>query len=160
VDVPATAVELPVSVSVHTAAPAEVIAAALHVAVKPLGSPEATLMLDPDAAAGMATPPAGVAVNVTIAEESDATETEVGAADNCTPAAACTCKVTFWVEVSPSPAAVITTVAFPTVAVAEAVSVSVSPLVFALKDGVSGFADHPAVTPAGRPLIVKLMLPL
>jgi hypothetical protein len=82
VAVPDTAVELPVSVSVHTTAPDAVIDAALQVAVTPFGSPDATLMLDPLAPLATAMPTAGVAVTVTVVEPIDCIEAVVGAAVN------------------------------------------------------------------------------
>jgi hypothetical protein len=158
VELPAEALAPPVRVSVHTAAPAEVSAGALQVAVKPAGTPEVTLMLEPEAAAGIATLPVGVAVKVTCAEEFETTLTEVGAAVNFTPAAVCTCKVTVWLAVSPSPAAVMVTVELATAAEAEAVSVTVS--LFEADADEMGLEDHPAVTPAGNPVAVNVMLPL
>ena len=79
VAVPATAVELPVSVSVHATAPVAVTDAALQLAVTPLGSPDATLMLDPLASLATAAPAAGVAVTVTVDEPVDCIEAVVGA---------------------------------------------------------------------------------
>jgi hypothetical protein len=76
------------------------------------------------------------------------------------PGACCTCKLTLWLATRPSPAAVATTLADPTVAVADAVSVSVTGFALTLEAGAIGFADHPTVTPAGSPLTEKLMLPL
>ena len=64
----------------------------------------------------------------------------------------CTCKITLLLAERPSPATVTTTVREPATAVEEAVSVSVSLFVLMLADGVAGFADHFAVTPAGNPL--------
>jgi hypothetical protein len=61
----ATAVGLPVSVTVHLIAPEDVIAGELHDAVKPGGKPESTLALAPVAPAGIFTPPTGVAVTAT-----------------------------------------------------------------------------------------------
>ena len=74
------------------------------------------------------------------------------------PGACCTCKLTLWLATRPSPAAVATTLADPTVAVADAVSVSVTGFALTLEAGAIGF--HPTVTPAGSPLTEKLMLPL
>lgn len=158
VDTPATAAELPANVNVHTAAPDEVIEAALQVAVKPLGNPETILMLDPDAAAGIATPPTGVAVKVAIVEASDCMVIEEGATLKCTEGAYCNCNVAFTDEVNPSPAAVITMLLFATAAVEVAVRVSVSLLL--LDAPAIGFALHWAVTPVGKPLIENVILPL
>ena len=153
-ELPAAAVELPVSVSVQTTAPDEFTAGALHVVVKPLGSPEATEIVAPAAPVCTTIPPVGVAVTKTVVVESDCTETEAGATDNCTPAAESTCKVTFCADVRPSPDALITRVALPTVAAALAVSVNVSLVVLVPDTEPVGLTDHPAVTPVGNPLIV------
>jgi hypothetical protein len=66
VEEPGAAAELPDRIIVQTTAPAEFTVGKLKVAVKPLGSPETTLMVDPVAPAGKTTPPAGVAVTVTV----------------------------------------------------------------------------------------------
>lgn len=84
---PAAAVELPVSVSVHTTAPVEFTLGELHEAVNPFGSPEATLMLDPAAPLAAVSPPTGTAVTVTLAVDRDCTATEVGEAASVIPAA-------------------------------------------------------------------------
>jgi hypothetical protein len=102
VDAPATALELPASVSIQAIEPPGVTPGALKAAVNPFGKPEATLMLappvpvvpEPDAAtipsnvprppvcpayslkvplAVAARPPTGVAVTVSVAVESDCT---------------------------------------------------------------------------------------
>jgi hypothetical protein len=102
VDAPATALELPASVSVQAIEPPDVTPGALKVAVNPFGKPEATPMLappvpvvpEPDAAtipsnvprsplcftyslkvplAITAKPPTGVAVTVSVAVDSDCT---------------------------------------------------------------------------------------
>ena len=78
VDVPATAVELPVNVSVQATAPEEVTVGALRAAVIPLGSPETTLIVEPVAPVGKVTPPPGVAVTVTAAVPSEVMETVTG----------------------------------------------------------------------------------
>jgi len=78
VAVPATAAELPVSVSVHTTAPVEVIDAELQLAVIPFGRPDATLMLDPLAELATTAPPAGVAVTVTFDVPSDCMDNATG----------------------------------------------------------------------------------
>ena len=49
---------------------------------------------------------------------------------------------------------------FATVAPAAALKVSVSLFVLAPEAVVIGFADHPAVTPAGSPVTEKVMFPL
>jgi hypothetical protein len=82
VEEPATALEEPVRVSVQMTAPAGVTVGLLQEAEKPLGRPEATLMLDPLAPVGTFNPPVGVAVTVTVAEESDCMESEVGETAN------------------------------------------------------------------------------
>ena len=64
------------------------------------------------------------------------------------------------VAVSPSPVAVTTTVDEPAAARCAAVSVSSTSLALALEAAVSGFADHAAVTPSGRPLTLKFTLPV
>jgi hypothetical protein len=158
VDVPAVAAVLPVRVNVQTTAPAEFTAGALHVAVKPLGSPAATEIVDPVAPAGITTPPTGVAVTVTVADESDGTDTVVGDAEISTAGAYCTCNATCLVAVNPSPLAVIVTVAAPTVAEDEAVSVSVDAPLSAFS--VTELLLHEAVTPAGNPLTLRVTAPL
>ena len=67
--------------------------------------------------------------------------------------------VTLWVDASPPPAAVTARVEAPADASGETVKVRVTLFVLALAAGVSGFADHAADTPEGRPLTVKAMLP-
>ena len=91
VELPATAVELPVSVTVQLTVPAVVSVGALQVAVKPLGNPEATLMLDP--AVFATKPPTGIATTVAVTEESDETETELGETLRTAPGRGCTTKV-------------------------------------------------------------------
>ena len=160
VEVPAAALELPVSVNVHTTAPAGVTLGALHVAANPLGSPEATPMLEPAAPAGIAAPPTGVAVTITVAADSDDTETDAGETASVTPGACSTWTLTLWLAISPSPAAVNTMLADPTAAVDEAVTVSVTLFELTLEAGAIGFIDHHAVTPAGNPVIEKVIFPL
>lgn len=82
VELPAAADPLPVRVSVQTAAPDALTVGLLHFAVTPPGRPEATLMVEPEAPVGIAAPPAGVAVTVTVVEAFDTMETEAGDADN------------------------------------------------------------------------------
>ena len=132
-------VELPVRVRFHTAAPDKVREAALNAAVIPWGSPETTPIVDPEAAAGSATPPTGVAVTVTMAVPMDSMETFAGEIDNVTPGADCTCTVTVWFAVSPSPAAVTVTVADETGAEADADNVRVAGVELAPFAGVMGF---------------------
>jgi hypothetical protein len=160
VELPAAALELPVSVNVQETAPATVTTGALDTAVKPFGTPDAIERIDPAAPVGIATPPSGVAVTVTVAVASDCTETDAGDATSCTPAACCTCNVTFWVTTRPSPVADTEIVAEPTVAVDEAVSVSVALLVNTFDAGTIGLALQLAVTPVGRPLMERAMFPL
>ena len=63
----------------------------------------------------------------------------------------CTCSITLLLTASPSPAAVTTTVAtLAAIGAVEVVSVRVSLFVLLPADGVCGFADHFAVTPAGN----------
>jgi hypothetical protein len=61
--------------------------------------------------------------------------------------------------VRPSPVAETTTLVEPKAAPGAAVSFSDTVLVLALDAGVSGFADHVAVTPLGRPFTEKLTFP-
>jgi len=61
--------------------------------------------------------------------------------------------------VSPSPVAETTTLAEPEAALGAAVSSSDALFVLALEAGASGFADHAAVTPLGKPLTEKLTFP-
>ena len=64
------------------------------------------------------------------------------------------------VAISPSPDAVTTTLDEPLPAPGSAVSLSATLVVLVLEDGVSGFVDHAAVTPPGKPLTEKLTLPV
>ena len=160
VEVPATAVALPASVIVHTTAPPELTVGALKDAVNPFGNPEATVMLDPAPPAATVIPPTGVAVTVTVEDDRDCIETDAGDEASVIPGAACTCKLTLFVAVSPSPAAVIVTVAEATGAVLDAKSANVSEYEAAAEAVVNGFADHIAVTPAGKPLTENVMLPV
>jgi hypothetical protein len=66
--------------------------------------------------------------------------------------------VTVRVAVNPSPLAVTVTVAEPTVAVEEAVKVSV--LVPLSEESVKGLLLHAAVTPVGKPLTLRVTAPL
>jgi hypothetical protein len=52
----------------------ELTLAALHEAVTPLGSPDATLIVEPAAFAATVIPPTGVAVTVTAADPSESIE--------------------------------------------------------------------------------------
>lgn len=157
-ELPATALELPASVSVHATPPAVVTLGALQAAVKPLGRPEAMLMLDPAAPLAADAPPSGVAVTVTFAEESDSTEIETGDTASAMDWGCVTETAIFSVAVSPSPVAVTVTAVDCAFAVEAAVSVSVS----ALEPEVAawGFFDQAPVTPVGRPLMLQLMFPL
>lgn len=152
VEAPAMALELPVSVNVRYKVPADVKPGEPQEAVTPFGNPEAMLIVDQPALATKTAPPRGVAVTVTIAVEKDPIDSVWGDTANATPSAGCTCKVTLWLAETPSPATVITTVANDDGAVGDAVSVSVSLFVLTLAGGISGFADHFAVTPAGSPV--------
>jgi hypothetical protein len=158
VAVPAAAVEVPISVSVHTTAPAEVTDAELQLAVIPLGSPDATLMLDPAAPLATAAPPTGVAATVTVVDPTDCIDAAVGDTLSVKLGACATCNVTLLAAVRPSPLAVTVRVELPTAVEALAASVSI-----ALADsdtGLTGFADHAAVTPLGNPLRLRLTLPV
>jgi hypothetical protein len=157
---PAAAAELPVSVKVHATPPAVVNDAELQLAVTPLGSPEATLMLDPPAPLATAAPPAGVAVTVTVVEPSDCIEADAGEAARVKFGACATTSVNLLVAVRPSPPAVTVSAALPTDVDAPASSVNVA-LVLADPDaGLTGFADQLAVTPLGNPLRLRLTLPV
>ena len=72
----------------------------------------------------------------------------------------CTCKAICPAAVTPSPLAITVIVAGPTLANPEALNVSVTRFVLTHEAGVTGFADQPAVTPAGSPLTAKRMFPL
>ena len=156
--VPAAAAELPVSVSVHTAAPAAFTDAEFQLAVTPFGSPDATLMLDPLAPLATAAPPIGVAVTITVVEPCDFIAAAVGDAVKVKFAPCVTCNCTLLVAVSPSPAAVTVTVEFPTTVAVPAASVSVA--LAAPDTGLTGFADQLAVTPLGSPLRLRLKFPV
>lgn len=160
VDEPATALELPARDKTHDTTPAELIVGEPHDAVNPLGKPETTPMLDPTAPLTAFTPPCGVAVTVTVAVDSDCTETDAGDTASTIPGTCTTCNVNFWLAVSPFPVAVTVIDSEVSVAVDVAVRVSVSAFELTLLDGVRGFADHAAVTPVGNPLTLKLMFPL
>jgi hypothetical protein len=186
VALPACAAELPVRVSVQVAAPAALTVGALQVAIKPWGSPETRLMLTPPPPqpvmenplsggrmplraegsrpgpgfAEAVTLPEGVAVTVTVAVESEDMESAVGVTASSTADEGCTSKVRFWLATRPSPTAVTTRVAEVAGAEAEAERVRETGLALTLEAAVSGLADHWAVTPAGRPLTEKLVLPL
>ena len=84
VDVPATALALPVSVNFQTRAPAEATLGALQADVKPFGNPAAMLMLAPARTA----PPTGVAVTATVFTEVDNAEMLCGKTLSRTPGAA------------------------------------------------------------------------
>jgi hypothetical protein len=153
VELPDAAVELPVRVSVQAIVPEAFTVGALHVAVKPWGSPDSKRMLAPvtprtgvfrsgermplggpvnwlasesGALADTAIPPTGVAVTVTVAVDRESTESAEGDTASWIPGACCTCNVTVWLEVSPSPAAVITSCVAATAAELAAVSVRVA----------------------------------
>jgi len=154
--VPATADELPVNVNVHTTAPAEFIRGVLKAAVNPFGNPEATLIVDPAADAAVI-PPTGVAVTVTVAVERACTETLAGETVSKMPGACCTCATICLLAEMPSPLAVTVIVAEPNAAVDEAVKVSVDEPVSLFS--VTGLLLHDAVTPAGKPLTLRLTAP-
>lgn len=158
VAVPAKAVVLPVSVSVHTTAADEVTDAELQLAVTPFGNPDAMLMLDPPAPLATAAPLTGVAVTVTVVEPSDCIDADAGEAAKMKFGPCVTCSVALLVAVSPSPLAVTVRVEAPTNAEAPAASVNV-----ALADpdaGLTGFDDQLAVTPLGNPLRLRLTFPM
>jgi hypothetical protein len=117
-------------------------------------------MLEPAAPAGTTAPPNGVATTVRVAAARDCTETEVGDVASVTPAACCTCNVTSWIATRPSPEAETAMVAKPTAAADEAVNDNVEVAFAALGAGVIGLVLHAAVTPGGRPLTERPMLPL
>lgn len=144
------------SVSVHVITPELATLGALHVAVKPFGSPDAMLIFSLLAA----TPPTGVAVTVTEVVDNDCTEIAVGETASVTPGACRTFKFTLWLVVRLSPAAVTVIVGELTEAEDEAVSVRVEVLVADPDEGVSGLALQLAVTPEGRPVTDRVMLPL
>jgi hypothetical protein len=152
VDVPAMAPALPVSVSVRNKIPVDVNPGAPQVAVMPFGNPETMLSDDQPELTTNTTPPRGAAVTVTVAVERDPIDSVCGDTAKATLRAGCTCKVTLLLAETPSPATVTTTVAVDGVAVGDAVRVSVWLFVLTLAGGVAGFADHFAVTPAGRPV--------
>jgi hypothetical protein len=79
VELPAPALELPFSVSVHTTAPAGVKVGALQDAVNPFGKPDAMLMVDPAAPLATVNPPNGVPVTVKVAVPRDCIDTDPGA---------------------------------------------------------------------------------
>ena len=87
VDVPATALALPVSVSTRNRVPADVTLGAPHAAVMPFGNPEAMLMVDQPALGTKTAPPQGVAVTVTVAVERDVIHSVCGDTANATPSA-------------------------------------------------------------------------
>lgn len=160
VDVPTAAAELPVKVNVQFTAPAEVTVGELNAAVKPLGSPETTLIVEPVAPAGNVTPPAGVAAMVTVALEIADTVTVVGALVYFTDGGTTTCSVMLLVAFRPPPVAVRVTTVEATLAADDAVKVSVSAFEVAPATEVIEVGDHTAVTPVGRVLNEKAMLPL
>jgi hypothetical protein len=104
-----------------------------------LGKPEATLMLDPAAAAGTVTPPTGVAVTVSTEVARDCMVTFVGEIANVTPGADCTCTVTLLLATIPLPAAVTVTVADDAGAEADANNVRVTEFELTLFAGVIWF---------------------
>ena len=158
VALPTAAVELPASVSVHTTAPPVFTVGAPKVAVTPLGSPEATLIVAPVAPVGTVTPPTGVAVTVTVLVDVATMETEVGEAVNWIAGACCTCKAICLVAVKPSPLAVTVRVDEPTAAVDDAVRLSVAAPLSPLR--VTEPLLQFAVTPLGRPVTPRLTAPL
>jgi len=97
---------------------------------------------------------------VTVAVESDCTETDADEVVKVMPGAWTTCNVTFWLAVNPSPAADTIIVSEASAAVDGAVKVSVSELELTLVEGVKGFADHAAVTPPGSPLTLQVTFPV
>jgi hypothetical protein len=157
-EVEATAAGLPVSVRVQTTVPAAFTDGALHVAVIPVGNPEATPIVDPAALLATVSPPTGVPVTVSAAVPSDCIDIDAADAVNLIAGACCTCSVRVLVAVNPSPLPVTVTVAEVTVAVPAAVSVSV--LVPLPAESVTALLLHAAVTPLGSPLTVKLTAPL
>jgi hypothetical protein len=159
-DVPATALALPVSVSVQETAPEAENAGELQLAVMPAGNPEAIETVAPVALEGITTPPRGVTVTVSVAVASDCMESEVGETLSWIPGACATWRVRVWVDVRPSPATVILSVAEPTAAVEAAVKVRVSLSVPAPAGALRGLADQPAVTPEGSPLMEKVSEPV
>jgi len=154
---PAATAELPVSVSVHATAPAEVTDAAPQLAATPFGRPEATLMLEPLAPLDTTAPPAGVAVTVIDVVPNDCIDADTGEAVSVKLGAGVTWSVTLLVAERPSPAAVTINVELPKGDEAPAIKVRVA---LANPDaGLTGFADHVAVTPLGMPLRLRLTFP-
>jgi hypothetical protein len=151
VDVEAIALALAVRVSFQTIAPVEVKPGALQDAVTFFGSPDTMLIVDPPASRAATTPASGVSATVAVAVEAEATEIVRGATLSATPGAL-TCRLSGWLTLRPSPAAVTMTVAELTAAVSDAVRVKLSLLELRLAAGVCGLADHFAVTPAGSSL--------
>jgi hypothetical protein len=90
VTVDAAALELPVRVSVQTAAPAELTLGAFHEAVIPLGRPEDTAIVEPAALLATVAPPTDVAVTVTVEVAKEFMLTDAGETARVTPAACCT----------------------------------------------------------------------
>ena len=116
------------------------------------------LMLAPAAAVGIATPPSGVAVTVTCAEDVGVSETEANEAESCTAGACCTASVICLVVETPSPVAVTVTVAEATVAAAVALKVNVDVPFWLVS--VTGLLLNVDVTPLGNPLVLRLTVPL
>jgi hypothetical protein len=75
-------------------------------------------------------------------------------------ARAATVTVIVCVAVSPSPVAVTTIFEEPVAAPCAAVSLSDTWFVFTLEDGPSELVDQVATTPLGKPLTLKLTLPV
>jgi hypothetical protein len=157
VEVPAAAVALPVSVSVQATVPAAVRDGELQLAVKPLGNPEARVMVDPAAAVLATTPPTGVAVTVAVVLASERAAIVVGETLNCTLGAAFTCKVICLLAETLSPVAVTVTVAEPVTADEDAAKVRVEvPDSF---ERVRGLVLQIAVAPVGRPVTLNVTAP-
>ena len=85
-------------------------------------------------------------------------ESELAPSANCAAGPCCTCKVRDCFAVRPSPLAVTVIVAVPTFAEDAAVSASVVEPLSALS--VTGFLLNEAVTPAGKPLTLRVTAPL
>lgn len=92
----------------------------------PLDGPVNWLAGEAGALADTVMPSTGVAVTVTVAVDSERTESVVGETASWIPGACCTCNVTVLLETRPSPAAVMTSCVDATAAEFAAVSVSVA----------------------------------
>jgi len=151
-DTDTIAFALPVRVSFQTTAPAELTPGKLHDAVIPFGNPDRMLIDDPFPPAAATAPPTGVKRTVSVTIAAGGMKIASGETVSTAPTKGCTCKVKLLLSRRPSPVAVTIKATGPTGALADAVSVNVSPLVLTLAGGVCGLADHFAVTPAGSPL--------